>query len=250
MLRALVVLLLLANLGVWVWQSGWMAAGETPPVRTEVEPGRVRIMAARLSAAAPALPTTGPASAAPNDSTSAPVAGAASTPAPVATAAGITTGSTTDVVEARRCLEAGPFPVAELAALKTALAPLPGKLVALQGVTVKGTWLIYMGPFADADALDRKRAELRRMRDLSFDEAKGPASLVPGLVLGRFNQEASARTALENMRQRGIRTARVVVLKPPQELTVARAAQASPSQALQLQSLDLPAGRSFKPCEG
>lgn len=246
MLRALVVLLLLANLGVWVWQSGWMAAGETPPVRTEVEPGRVRIMAARLSAAAPALPTTGPASAAPNDSTSAPVAGAASTPAPVATAA----GSTTDAVETRRCLEAGPFPVAELAALKTALAPLPGKLVALQGVTVKGTWLIYMGPFADADALDRKRAELRRMRDLSFDEAKGPASLVPGLVLGRFNQEASARTALENMRQRGIRTARVVVLKPPQELTVARAAQASPSQALQLQSLNLPAGRSFKPCEG
>lgn len=70
--------------------------------------------------------------------------------------------------------------------------------------------MVYLGRFADADALAKKRAELRA-RNVSFDRA-GVAALEPGLSLGRFASEEAAERALATLvRKNDVRNARVVV---------------------------------------
>ena len=75
--------------------------------------------------------------------------------------------------------------------------------------------MVYLGKFADADALGKKRAELRA-RNVSYDRA-GVAALEPGLSLGRFSTEEAADRALAMLERKNgdaVRTARVVVDRP------------------------------------
>ena len=74
---------------------------------------------------------------------------------------------------------------------------------------IPGRWMVYMGRFADDEALDKKRAELRA-RKVPFDRPNNP-TLEPGLSLGRFSSEEAAQRALTTLGNQGVRTARVVV---------------------------------------
>lgn len=78
-----------------------------------------------------------------------------------------------------------------------------------------GRWAVYMGRYTDNDLLQRKLEELRRLK-LSPEELVNHAQLSPGLTLGQFDTEADAKVKLGQLQSRGVRTARVVVLKPPQ----------------------------------
>ena len=69
--------------------------------------------------------------------------------------------------------------------------------------------MVYIGRFADDEALDKKRAELRA-RKVPFDRPNNP-TLEPGLSLGRFSSEEAAQRALTTLGNQGVRTARVVV---------------------------------------
>jgi hypothetical protein len=123
---------------------------------------------------------------------------AASAPATIASAP----------TEPTECLTAGLFDEARSSQLAKALSDnLPPGAWTLEPGVDPGRWIVYMGRYASTELLERKKAELRGMR-VKFDAA--PASLEPGLSLGRFDSEAGANKLLGEVTQRGVRTAHVV----------------------------------------
>jgi len=226
MLRRLVVLLLLANLAYFAWTQGWLdgllgvrSQGDREPERLarQVRPETVII-----------LPPS-----------------AADTAASAASADPPTQGATA-------CLEAGPFAisasVAAVAALQTAQPPLPPGSWADVKIERPGSWIVYMGKYANREALGKKEEELRRTR-VAFEEVRSPPELELGFSLGRFDQRALADKALEQITQRGIRTARVVELAAPATLRMLRVEKADKTLAAQLTALRSDAlGKGFVPC--
>jgi hypothetical protein len=136
---------------------------------------------------------------------------------------------------AGECLQAGVFDEEQANALRRVAGALPQGSWSLQRTTIPGRWMVYMGKFADADALAKKRAELREL-GISFDRPSS-ASLEPGLSLGRFSTEEAAQRGLGNLVAKGVRTAKVVQERPD-----------TPGYQLRLPSVDdalrPPAGRA------
>ena len=250
MLRALILVLILANMGFFAWAQGWLGTGLSNPqggrephrIKAQVHPDRLVIVPPVAASgaddgAAPAAPAGSAAASNAVAAASAPLLAAA--PA----SAALTAANATPM-----CMEAGPFTQNEQRQVTPQLAQLPGGSWTSQNVAVQGLWLVYMGPFGDQDSYERKQVELRRIRGLNFEEVRSPANLAMGLSLGRYNQESQAQAALETLRQRGIRTARVVTVRAAQELTVVRVAQAGLAVQRVLAGLSLPAGKAFGAC--
>jgi len=223
-MRWIVAFLLVANLGVYAWNHGWLdgAAGgphaqrEPERLQRQVHPEVVHLLAPQAAA----------------------VAMAAASDASAGAAAG-------------SCLEAGPFADAELALAEEALRSTglpPGRWQA-PILERAGIWLVYMGRFADRDTLARKASELDRIR-VGHEPVTQPPELAPGLSLGRFDDRAAADAALAHLVQRGVHTARVVQAQPPVTLHLLRVDPAEPALAGPLQALKLPAGAGFRPCAG
>ena len=214
MLRALIVGLLLANLAFFAWTQGWLDSFVGVRSIGDREPERMQRQVQ------PELIRILPAS-------------AASEAAPVALA----------------CFEAGPFTDAEIGAAQSAAQnALPaGSWVAVK-TEQPGTWLVYMGRYANREALTKKEDELKR-RKAPYEEIGAPPALAPGLSLGRFEQRAAAVTALEQFVQQGVRTARVVELVPASNRHMVRVDKADPTLSAQLVALKADAlGKGFAAC--
>ena len=151
------------------------------------------------------------------------------------------------------CVEAGPYTTAEARAAEAMLAPaLPAGSWARRSIEQAGSWIVYLGRFAAADAMQKKIEELRRL-SAPFDEVQSPPELAPGLSLGHFDTRAAAEKALEQLSQRGIRTARVVTLSEPATLTMLRVERADPALTLEIAAVageikGQPLGKAFAPC--
>lgn len=207
MIRALIALLLLANLAFFAWSQGWLdsvvgirSTGDREPERLlrQVRPELIRIL---------------------------PPASGASEPDPATTTTGQADGT---------CLEAGPFTDTELAAAQSALpAAMPAAAWAAVKVEPKGAWMVYMGRYANASQLTKKQDELKR-RQVAFDEVTEPRALAPGLSLGRFAQRPAAVAALDQFARQGIQTARVVEVEPSANRSWLRVAKADAGLAEQL----------------
>jgi hypothetical protein len=181
MLRWAVALLLLLNLGFFAWSHGWLGGDAAD---TEREPERlqrqhkadtVRVLGSEAASAAQAASA---------------------------------------VAAATACLQAGPFTDAQWAAAEQAVLAggVPsGRWTAEPAPDSHGSWLLYMGRYASAEAMQKKADELRR-RHVAFEPLQGLAELQPGLQLGRFDSDAAAQAALEQLGQRGVHTARVITL--------------------------------------
>lgn len=208
----------------------------TPSVSSGVPGG----MAAASTAA---LPGSG-ASAAGTASVRAPVVAAA------ASLAAVPAGSASAPASAAACLEAGPFTPAELVTAEAALKPmLASGAWAQRKASTGGEWMIYMGPYPDREAIDRKKAELSRIRGgVPQEELTSPPELARGLALGRFPSPSAANATLAQYRLRGIRTARVVQSSSGTPVVYLRVPQADATVATQLAALKPPGGRSFSPC--
>jgi hypothetical protein len=263
MLRLIVVLLALANAAFFAWHEGWLHAltGGSPDAGSgqahlsqQVHPERLIVVGAAPLATAPASATASAASApqAPAASTGESVASSDEASAPgtvAATTVASTPASSNGAGADARCLEAGPFtPDENRTAVQQLGKVLPKGAWRTQAVSVPGLWLVYMGPYPDAESLQRKLVELRRLRNLSFEEVRSPSNLALGVSLGRFADERQANASLETMRLRGVRTARVVNARPSMELLVQRVPQASPADQAKLAALPLPAGKGFIAC--
>lgn len=179
MLRLLVLLLLLANGAYFAWSQGLLLAwGYGPPQQAEpqrlaqqIRPETLRLLNADDASRAEAATGAAP--------------------------------------RAPECLQAGLFNDAQVAALRQALEPtLPAAAWAFEPATEPARWIIYMGRYAGAEALNKKKAELRRF-GVSFENVTTPG-LEPGLSLGSYASPSAAQVQLNTLAQSGVRTARVV----------------------------------------
>ncbi len=274
MLRTLVLLLVIVNAAFFAWTQGWLkdlvdfqpdSQHEPQRMARQVNADQIVVVSAGTSApAGDQLPATSPfADASASDAASEPVdlpedapdAGdAASDPfgrdARMSDTLSSPPGTARPAVaDAMQCLEAGPFTQAELGPVEASLKPVvPAGSWSTKAVSIQGLWLVYMGPYADAGMLQRKQAELRHIKGLDFEEVRTPANLALGISLGRFNRLADADAGLAKMRNRGIRTARIVNVRPPMELKLVRIEQASASTRNTLESIKLPEGKNFVAC--
>ncbi|WP_088284624.1 sporulation protein [Ideonella sp. A 288] len=250
MLRALVLLLLLVNGLLLAWQQGWLGAAAPAPsmaqreperVRQQVNPEAVRVLPPVAASAALADAARRAAEAAAMAASAAASGAAAAASAPASAASG---------VSAAACLEAGPFATAELPAVERALreAQLPPRSWTTVSSQRKGSFMVYMGRYADADAVTRKLEELQRLKVEAEALGHSP-ELQPGVSLGRFDDKGAADNALARLVQRGVRTARVVTITPTVTLATLRVPAADAALRDKLFNLKLlPAGVGFAPC--
>lgn len=223
MLRALVLVLLLANAAFLAWNQGWL----DPLLPPRADPREPERMAAQHR---PELITV----LTPRAASAAMAAVAAAASEPTATA----------------CLEAGPFTEAGVAAAEEALSlnSVPEGSVNREAVATAFTWGVVMGRFPDRDALRAKADELRRL-GVRYDELAGPPALVPGLRLGNFSDKYGAEAALNNLSLKGVRTARVVQLPSGPVQQWLRAPRADAELQTRLRSLpNDKLGAGFRPC--
>lgn len=146
------------------------------------------------------------------------------------------------------CLQAGLFDDAQSAALRVALeGALPNGTWGFESVVEPERWIVYMGKFANAEALVKKRTELASL-ELNFEPLTN-AALEPGLSLGGFETQAQADAALEALTQRGVRTARVVQEHAEVHGTMLKLPAADDALRAQLEGLgSVLAGKSLRRC--
>ena len=231
MLRALVALLLVANLAYFAWTRGHLGQLGLEPPQT----GEAQRLAQQLKPEALRL-LNGPKPEAPLPAQdSAATAAPAPTPAPAA--------------EPTACYEATGFTPAQAELLRAELRLLNwgGDAWQLTEQRSAGRWIVYMGRYESAEQATRKKAELRALgveyRDVNT------AGLTPGLALGTYSSEEAARTALRQVEGAGVRTARVVQERPEAVSHQLRLPGITEAQRDQLNGLrEAMAGKALQRC--
>lgn len=257
MLRLTVIALLLANAGYYAWASGQLQgwglgpSSDAEPQRLgqQIAPDKLRVLpppdaAAPAASAPPPDAAAAPATPAASDTAAATAAAdAPDTPTAPATAAPPTAAAAS---QAGVCLQAGVFDTRQAEALRAALAGWPEGSWELRPTPLPGRWMVYMGRFADEEALARKRAELRALK---VDYDRPGAALEPGLSLGRFSTPEIAQRGLTQLAAQGVRTARVVQERAETPAFTLRLPALTPAQRPQLAGLQKAlAGKELRPC--
>jgi hypothetical protein len=211
MLRALVLLLLLANGLYFAWAQGWLGA---PPRHAEREPAR---LAAQVSPEAVLV-----------------------LPPPRASAA-LRAAREAALV----CVESPPLQEPELgqAEYRLAEALVAPDAVERQSGSTPGRWIVFGGRYPDAGPRNAREDDLRRL-GLKFERLTAPPELAPGFVLSRHDSREAAEAWLKTEAPRALRGARVQALPGAEERTVLRVPRAAPEQAEKL------AAAGFRPCGG
>ncbi|MES2399743.1 MAG: SPOR domain-containing protein [Pseudomonadota bacterium] len=219
MLRLLVLLLVLVNATYFVWTKNLLAPYGFAPT-TQSEPQRIgqQIRPEAMRITVPPQAGTPPAA----QAASAPASSAIPASATLSTTpAGNTATASTPLAAASRasapavasgpaeCLQVGLFNEEQTVVLRDRLqSVLPPNSWVLENIVEPGRWMVYMGKYSDADALEKKRSELRRLR-VSF-EPLANSSLEPGLSLGSFPSKTEADTQMARIAKQGVRTAKVI----------------------------------------
>lgn len=254
MLRLLVLLLAVANLGYWAWADGHLRElGLGPPVEREPErvarqlhPEALKVEPLATSSAPPRPAARAASKGAP--AAAAPATAASDTPAAETTAAdaALAAASAAAPAQGGSCLQVGVFDARQTEAVRIAAATLPRGSWRIDPVEVQGRWMVYIGKLADADAVATKRAEVRA---LGVDTDRPGPGFEPGLSLGRFSSEEAAQRALTDLARKGVRTAHVVQERGNAPAFVLRLPAADAALREQLRALrPVFAGRDVRPC--
>lgn len=267
MLRSLVLILLLLNLAFFSWTQGWLTglvgvhpsqqhepqrlslqrhADQLEVIPPEVLPSASAVSAALAQAIASAASA---ASEAPegNDGTPLPTPPSSAAVASVAPANAATPAS--GPAAPTVCLAAGPFGSVEMGIVTSNLQGIvPRESWRTEDITLDGLWFVYMGPYPDRELFNRKQAELKALGGISFREVRTPTSLANGFVLGRYEQAQEAQTALNKLKERGVRSARVVIIRPRMQAQNVIVPQATASVQSSLNGVRLPQGKRFAAC--
>lgn len=238
MLRIALLILLLANAGYFAWSQGALSSlGLAPEQHREPERLQQQLRPETLQLQLPAAEQNASAPAA-----TPPVAAAAPTPAP----AEAPQEPAQAAAGPAQCLQAGIYDDDASDTLRRALVlQLPEGSWKLDAITQPGRWMVYMGKFADNQALEKKRAELVA-RKLDHDRAGG--ALEPGLSLGRFSSEEAATRELTQLVRQGVRSARVVQERPDRHGFILRLPTATPALRAQVEALPAFGGKPLRSC--
>ena len=187
MLRLIVWVLLVLNLGYFAWGQGWLLAYGWGPTQQH-EPQR---LAQQVHPEALTILTDTPSD--PHAGASAPDAAASEAPAePVATT----------------CWQATELDETQAETLRPLLA---AKLAAgawvLEETRLPARWMVYMGPYNQTAELAKKREQLTELKVKFFAMTNTQS---PGFSLGVFSSEEAAKTGLQELVKRGVRSARVL----------------------------------------
>ena len=221
MLRLVVIALLVANAAMLAFNLGWLdrlagrqgGNGEPERLARQVDADAITVLTPQAASAALAAASAAAAAAAP------------------------------------ACMQAGPFVGDDVAAAEKGFATLalPADAWQAERGGRGGIYLIYMGRYADADAVQRKLDELKRIAVVA-EPMRGAPELQPGVQLGRFESAETAAAGLAELTQRGVRTARVVRLRSATPTLVLRVGAADQVLRRRLAALELPAGLVFARC--
>jgi len=204
MLRLVVLVLLLLNVGYFAWNEGWLRVyGWAPAQQREPERVTQQINPQALTLAPqPATAATSPAQPA-----SAPVA---ENGAPNMAA----------------CLQSNTLDADQVDVLRPILeSQFKPETWQLEERRAAPQWMVYLGKFASKADQAQKRTQLSDLK-IKF-EPVSVAELTPGYSLGVFASQKAAAAALANVVKRGVRGARLVQVQ-----------DATPKYALLLKSAD------------
>lgn len=247
MLRVLVILLLMANGALWAWRYGLLGdlgdggladtTREPQRLHQQVAPHLLRLLNApgsapeRLEPApAPPTPEEVPATSAAGDE---PTASPPDAPAPS---------------ELRRCWQLAALTPAQADAVRSgaqAEAGLRGRSTELVA-RLPQRWIVYVGPFPNAETLQRRRAELRAA-GIEQRTVNAPG-LMPGLALGTYSTPDAARQALADLQRQGVRDARVVQERPETQVITLRWPDLTDAEQERLQAALSSSGLGLAPC--
>jgi hypothetical protein len=201
-MRALFLLLVLANIGFFAWSRYWAppeANADPAPLGRQIDPDKLKILgpgeppAALLNrkppATAPALAAAPPA----------PVPAAAPAAIPAAAPAGA-------------CMEWGSFTLADAPKAEKALEPLAaaiGAKLAQRRTEETAGWWVFIPSQGSRPGAVKKAAELkaRGVQDYFIVVDEGPFRW--GVSLGVFRNEDAAQARLAALRLQGVRSAQV-----------------------------------------
>lgn len=246
MLRPLALLLVLANLLMWAYTQGHLAGlGWAPEVVREphrlaqqVAPEQLQLLNPAPAATAESAPT--PAATQPAESP--PPAPEAASPAatPVVAAPVLEPPTPAAPPEPTRCWQLAGINASQTILINAALQKLPAlnKRWTLTESVTPGRWIVYLGKFPNAEALQRSRDALKQL-GIDHRDVNSP-TLSPGLALGTFSTDAGAQQALQQVTKDGVRGARVVQVRPDTRsltLTLAAITDAERQQVQQLPPL-------------
>ncbi|MBV9191526.1 MAG: SPOR domain-containing protein [Betaproteobacteria bacterium] len=211
-MRALFLLLVLANVGFFAWAryvSPADGAADPLPLTRQIEPEKVKVVTPNelpASAPAPAPAKTPTANAAP----------AAATPAPTPVAL--------------KCMEWGSFTIADAPRAEKALEPLAlGPRLAHRRTEETAGWWVFIPPQGNRAAAVRKAAELKALGVDEYFIVQEAGPYRWSISLGVFRNEDAAQARLGTLRDQGVRSAKAA----PRELVV-------PKVWLQVKNVDAP----------
>ncbi|MDO4724204.1 MAG: hypothetical protein Q4A97_05530 [Comamonadaceae bacterium] len=234
MLRALIVFLLLANIGYFAWVQAHRAS--PAPDADAASAASVRADAVALLQALPSrrpAAETQPAPAlivAQGDSQPAPAvaeppaqpAAAAQSPEPPAEPAQEKPpekpperpqDKPAEPPPPKQCMALGPFSNEQMEPVRGALARWPQSYWRLTQSTQSGRWMVFWGGVADELVLSARRSELQN-KGISYERLRS-TSAGPGFSLGRFSTESAAEQQKRNLEQSGISGTQVLVERQP-----------------------------------
>ena len=213
MLKFVFWILLALNALMFAYAHGYLGSDkgderEPARVKNQLEPARMKMLAAQQAQQAQA--TTG-----------APAASAAA--APAAPAAPAVPAGAPPAVAANACTEVGPLSASDERRFDTRLAKLAlgehqaRSTVPYQEVTSR---LVYIPGQGSKEAADRKAAELRALGVTNFFIISGDSPYKWGISLGLFKSEASAQSMLAMLAKQGVHSARIAPRGPVTNRTV------------------------------
>ena len=179
-MRALFLLLIAANLALFAWTRYYAApdsASDPEPARRQVKPESIRLLAGPELAGLPMLK-----------------------PKPMA--------ETAQINPAGICHEWGAFSVAEATRAEQVLEPLAlGGRLSQRRSEEKAGWWVFIPPQANRPAALKKTAELKSLGIEDYFVLQDEGSMRWAVSLGVFSSEEAAKTRLEALRAKGVRSA-------------------------------------------
>ncbi|MBP9685818.1 MAG: SPOR domain-containing protein [Rhodoferax sp.] len=226
MLRLSVLLLICLNTVYFAWGNGWLLAMGWGPM-TQTEPQR---LGQQINPQAMVLVKTRPVE--PSTASPSPDAGIVARPSDPG------------------CLQSPALSAREAQTVRDILqGTLPQALWTLTATPGSERWLIYMGKFESAADVTKKRAQLTALGVKLYP--LGNPALAPGVSLGAYPTAETAQQALEDLKPKGVRTARVIQDIAPTASYVLRLPVVDASlQALLPQIQDALAAKTLTSCDG